>query len=211
MDADGRTVAVIYSGLDWSGAPGPGQGSFLVFAVVHVDETDLPVLETELTAAAMRLAWPRTYVFKHVSAVPNTHREFYQALAHIPFSAHIHMLDKARWWDQYGGKGARGDVCICDGITTLLLQCPPAVTSDQTLYIDLPHKERTTIQKYREVIRSGLRGADRRTFRHIKARADNRRDGGIIQIADMLAGEVAELRGIGGPYLPGIKARVALV
>jgi hypothetical protein len=202
---------VIYSGLDWSGTPGPGQGPFLVFAVIHVDETDLSSLEAELAAAAERLGWPPKFVFKHVGADQTVHREFYRALGRVPFKAHVHMLDKAAWRAQYGGKGSRGDDCIGDGVTTLLLRCPAAVTGDQTLYLDLPHKERTTMKKYRELIRSAMRGADRETFRHIKARPDNRPDGGIIQVADMLSGEVAENQGLGGRYLPGVSSNIVLV
>jgi hypothetical protein len=202
---------MIYSGLDWSGSPGNTHGPWLVFAVVHVDETDLPTLEAELAAAAARLRWPREFVFRHVGADETMHREFYEALRRIPFQAHVYLLDKAAWRAQYGGKGTRGDDCLCDGISTLILRCPAAVTSDQILYIDLPHKERTTIKKYREVIRSALIGANRETFRRIKARADNRRDGGIIQIADMLCGEVAENQGLVGDYLPGIKPKIVRV
>jgi hypothetical protein len=163
-----------------------------------VDEADLPVLEAELAAAAGRIGWPPEFVFKHVGANRAIHREYYQALGRISFQAHVHLLDKVAWRAQYGGKGSRGDDCICDGITTLLLRCPAEVTNDQILYIDLPHKERTTIKKYREVIRSAPHGADRETFRRIKARPDNRHDGGIIQVADMLSGEVAENPGMGG-------------
>ena len=202
---------MIYSGLDWSGTPGPAHGPFLVLAVEHVNEDDLSTVEAELAAAAAVLGWPLKSVFKHVGADDPTHREFYRALLRIPFAAHVHMLDKAAWHAQYGSKGSRGDDCIGDGITTLLLGCPDAVTADQTLYIDLPHRERTTMRKYREVIRSALRGADRETFRRIKARPDNRRDGGIVQIADMLAGEVRENSGIGGLYLPSVSSRIVRV
>jgi hypothetical protein len=123
----------------------------------------------------------------------------------------VHMLDKSAWHAQYGGKGSRGDDCLCDGICSLILGCPDWITADQTLYIDLPHKERTTITKYRQVIRSSLIGADRENFRRIKARPDNRRDGGLIQIADMVSGEVAENQGIKGPYLSGLSSRIVLV
>jgi hypothetical protein len=176
-----------------------------------MNDADLSTIEAELDAAALRLGWRREFVFKHVGANRDVHREFYQALGRIPFKAHVHMLDKAAWHAQYGGKGSRGDDCICDGIATLLLRCPATFTDGQILYIDLPHKQRMTMKKYREVIRSALRGADRETFRRIKARPDNRRDGGIIQIADMLSGEVNENQGLGGRYLPSVSTNIVIV
>ncbi len=41
---------MIYSGLDWSGSPGPEHGPWLVLAIAHVDEVDLETLDTELAS-----------------------------------------------------------------------------------------------------------------------------------------------------------------
>jgi hypothetical protein len=202
---------VIYSGLDWSGSPGREQGPYLVLAVVHIDEANLPIMETELSGTAHRLRWPPHFVFKHSKAEQRVHTEFYRAVARIPFTAHVHLLDKAAWHNQYGGKGSRGDDCICDGMTTLLVRCPPETTSDTILYIDVPHREKTTMKNYRTIIRSTLIGANRRTFRDIKLRPDSRRDGGLIQVADMLPGEAGEYQGLAGPFLPGLGAKLTIV
>lgn len=152
---------MIFSGLDWSRSPGPAHGPHVVFTIVHIDQADLPTLENELARAAVRLGWPPHFVFKHSGAKPVVHREFYLALHRVPFTAHVSMLAKASWQAQYSGKGARGDDCLGDGMATLLLRCPDRLTSDQILYIDLPHKERATLTKYRAVIRSALVGAGR--------------------------------------------------
>ena len=202
---------MIYSGLDWSGSPGAGHGPWLVLVVVHFDESDLPTLDEKLTAARALLGRPGDYPFKHVEATVDIHRRFYAALQDIPMQAHVHMLDKAAWRRQYGGRGSRGVDCVCDGIITLLMRCPVELTTDQILYLDLPRNEGKIIEHYRTAIRRAMRGAKRGTFRHVKARPDHRRDGAIIQVADMLAGEVNERQGLSGEYLPRLGSRVCLV
>ena len=116
---------MIYSGLDWSGSPGTEQGPWLVFAVVHIEDLDMPALAAVLATARARLGFDPGYVFKHTRAKRSNdiHDRFYEALRPMPFAAHVRMMNKAAWRSQHAGR-ARGADCICDGIVDLIVGCP---------------------------------------------------------------------------------------
>ena len=199
---------MIYSGLDWSEDVG---GPLGYIAIVHVHEADLPNLETELAAARRRLGRDSDYVFKHVGAKENVHHVFYNAITAIPsLKAHLYRYDRSNWNLQHA-KAADGDACVCDGIITLTLGCPADLVDDQILLIDLPRRERDVLQAFRTAIRQSMRQAHRAPFRSIKPHPDHRLEGGIVQAADMLAGEVREQSGIGGPFLGSLGSRVRMV
>lgn len=201
---------MIYSGLDWSDSPGQGQGPWLVFAMVHVDEADMPTLDAELASVRTTLRLTPDFPFHHSATTARTRNEFFGALHHLPVSAHVHMLSKAAWSAQYVS-GSSGFDCICDGILTLISRCPTWVIDKQMLYIDLPRKEGKLVQRYRTTIRQAMRRSRQPAFRDMKPRPDDRQDAAIIQVADMIAGEVREHSGIAGPCLPSLRARIQIV
>jgi hypothetical protein len=199
---------VIYSGLDWSEDIGEQRGCI---AMVHFDETGLSQLEDELAAARRRLGRAPDYVFKHVDAKTNAHEQFYAAISNVrSFRAHVYIYDRTLWTPRHA-KPTRGDHCICDGIVALSLSCPEELVADQTLYIDLPRKELGVVRAFAKVNRQTFRVSGRRSFRDIKPRPDDRLDGTIVQVADMIAGEVREQGGAAGPYLSPIAARIEVV
>jgi hypothetical protein len=199
---------MIYSGLDWSEDVG---GPLGYIAMVHVDESDWLKLENELATARIRLGRGSNYVFKHVDAKPRVHDQFYMAIANVSsLQAHVYRYDRSNWSLQHA-KAACGDPCICDAFITLTLRCPRGVVENQTLYIDLPRRERDIVVAFATALRHSVGGARQRSFRHIKPRPDDRLEGGIVQVADMIAGEVREQSGIGGPYLPRLGSRIRIV
>jgi len=173
---------------------------------------DLPALDAALATARTRLGFDPGYVFKHTRAKCSNdiHDRFYEALHPIAFAAHVRVMDKAAWRDQHAGR-TRGADSICDGIIDLILGCPDHVVARQVLYIDLPANEEKTIQTYRTSIRRALTGVRRTGLRDVRPCPDHRQHGGIIQVADMIAGEVREHEGLRGPYLPALGSRVRLV
>ncbi len=203
---------VIYSGLDWSGSPGREQGPWLVFAVVHVGAADLTSLDSALADARRYLGRDPDYAFRHSRAKSflDVHRRFYEAIGHVPWHGHVHMLDKAAWSGQRV-KGSRGTDCICDGLVALVIGCPIAVVAHQVLFIDLPPAEESTVQSYRMAMRKSLKGIRRTGFKNVRPCPDHRQQGAIIQVADMIAGEVREHGGLAGPFLPGLRSRLSLV
>jgi hypothetical protein len=82
------------------------------------------------------------------------------------------------------------------------------LVADQTLYIDLPRNELGVVRPFAKVIRHTSREYGRRSFRDIKPQPDDRLDGTIVQVADMIAGEVREQGGVNGPYLARLAARI---
>ncbi len=203
---------MIYSGLDWSGSPGTEQGPWLVFAVVHLDQSDLPALDAALATARTRLGFDPGYLFKHTRAKRSNaiHDRFYEALRPVDFAVRVLMMDKVAWGNQHAGRTRAAD-SISDGIVELVLGCPDHVVARQVLYIDLPASEEKSVQTYRTAIRRALAGVRRTGFRDVRPCPDHRQQGGIIQVADMLAGEVREQEGLLGPYLPTLSSRIRLV
>lgn len=203
---------MIYSGLDWSGSPGPAHGSWLVFAVVHLDEKHLLALDAALALAKQNLRVPPAYVFRHNGASARTRSEFFASVERVSLTSHVYMLDKARWAAQQIGRPTGPD-CIQDGVVTLIAGCPASVVAGMILYVDLPPEEGTMIARYRTEIRRALRDSrPRRTgFKNVRPCPDHRLQGGIIQVADMIAGEVRERGGLHGPHLARLGASVRLV
>jgi hypothetical protein len=141
-----------------------------------------------------------------------TREEFFSAVSRVAITGHAHMLDKARWSAAQQRKPTGPD-CIRDGIISLILACPESVVADMVLYIDLPPEEANVVARLRTEIRQALRSARPRRagFRNVRPCPDHRRHGGIIQVADMIAGEVREREGIAGPHLQRLVPRIRLV
>ena len=201
---------MIYSGLDWSGSPGEAHGPWLVIAVAHLDEADLSILDLELANVRAMLRLDPNFVFHHRETTDQTRKAFFGALCRVPVSAHVHMLNKRTWSSVYMA-GSSGTDCICDGIVTLLTKCPQDVVDGQMLYIDLPRREGKLVQRYRTTIRQAMRRARQPAFRDMKPRPDDHADGALIQVADMIAGEVRQHSGMAGPYLPSLRHLVEIV
>jgi hypothetical protein len=201
---------MIYSGLDWSGSPGPEHGPWLVLAIAHVDEVDLETLDTELASTRAMLRLDSSFVFHHSETAPATREGFFAALQRVPLSVHVHMLNKATWSAEHTPASSGFD-CICDGIITLLMRCPSGVIEEQMLYIDLPRREGRVVTRYRTTIRQAMRRARRPTFRDMKPRPDDQADAALIQVADMVAGEVREHSGMAGLYLPTLRTSIEIV
>ena len=85
------------------------------------------------------------------------HREFYDSIQRVPWSAHVYTLETQDWRCRQGAS-ARGLDCIRDGIVALVLGCPDRLVANQILYIDLLSREERLVQDYRTSMRQALRG-----------------------------------------------------
>lgn len=199
---------VIYSAVDWSGSPGNRQGAQVVFAAVHFDEvTRSGQLEAELLAMKQALGLPVDFVFKHDSASPRVKQQIFAALGRLPFSGHVLCLDKQIW--RAANPGARGDDLLRHGVVALVASCPDCVVARNVLLIDPPSAR--FVNNSKTPINRAFRAQRRTGFRSIRGLQDTHREGGIIQMADMVAGEVRLCGGLKGPYLPGLGGKVTLV
>lgn len=160
--------------------------------MVFVDDADQVVLEQELKTARALLGWGIDDVFKHTNLVRNAqaHQEFYAAIRRVPsFAVRVYQRNRREWALRHV-RARRGDPCVCDSIIELILGCPDAWIADQVMYIDIPRKGGLPIiEAFRTAMRQSLRTADRRSFSDIKPRPDDRLDSGLVQAADMIAGE----------------------
>lgn len=197
-------MGVIYSGLDWSGSPGNRQP--IVFAIVHVDYAEIRELDRALDVARRTLRLPDRFIFRHVSCSQQAHRAFYDAIVHLPFSAHIYEAAPTSPGQPVDGFGE-----LRRAIETIALGCPEMVVANQKLYIDLERRDLRLVRQLRTSVRQALRGVGRETFANMQPCPDHRIEGGIVQIADMLAGEYREQRGLDGPYLPRIQTRITVL
>jgi hypothetical protein len=202
---------VIYSGLDWSGSPGnEPHDRLLTFAIVHLDGDLLPDLDAQLSEARRRLRLLSSTPFHHVGASLAAHREFYAAIARIPILARVLVIDKTSWDHDYL-KRSRGNDRICDGVVDLVCACPDEVVAGQGLFVDLRRKDMAQVRQMRAAMKARLHLDGRRTFENVQPCPDHRIHGGLVQVADMIAGEVREQGGISGPYLRSLGAKVMLV
>ena len=203
---------LIYSGLDWSGSPGEVHGDVVVFAVVHFSDAALSTLSSALQDAREALGIPPDYVFKNNGTGPRTREGFFHALGPLDFSANVHVLDKRRWAETQHGK-LSGPNCIRDGIVSLVMACPEDVVARQVLYLDIEPSQHKEITRLKTEIRQALRGARPRRvgFADVRGCEDHRNQGAIIQVADMLAGQVNDHGGIAGPHLPALGRKITLV
>ncbi|MEZ4563674.1 MAG: hypothetical protein R2853_13155 [Thermomicrobiales bacterium] len=198
----------IHTGLDWSEDPATG---WVVLAMVHVDTDDLGELKSRFVEARVSLGRSEAFVFKHLEADDRTHDVFYRELRLVP-SVSVDVLRLNRQtWEPRSPRPSRGDHVICSGIIELLAACPDDLTQDQMLLIDLPRSEKGIVDAFRTIIRKELRQSRRAGLRDVRPRPDHRPDGAIIQAADMIAGEVRQFNGLGGPYLPRLGGRIRFV
>lgn len=201
---------MIYSGLDWSGSPGRRGDSQIVFAVAHVDGQEVAALDRVLAELRSQLRVPSTFVFRHAGASQRTQDLFFTALPRMPIRAHAYVMDSAAWASPFS-TWPDGNQQLCHGIIELVLGCPDAVVAGQILYIDLPATEESRLVSYRTTLRKALQGAWRTGFRNVRPCPDHRLQGAIVQVADMIAGEINEQSGLAGPYRIALQSRVRLV
>lgn len=95
------------------------------------------------------------------------------------------------------------------GVVTLVAACPDGVVARNVLLIDPPSARFITNSK--TPINRAFRTQHRTGYRSIRGLQDTHRDGGIIQVADMVAGEVRLCGGLTGPYLPGLGDKVVVI
>ena len=199
---------MIYSGVDWSGSPGrEPHDPLLVLAIVHFDEQILSDLERELAAVRATLRLPLTYPFKHLGASTAIHRHLFAVLGRLDMQAHVLIIDKATWTKDYLRRST-GPERICDGVIALIIGCPDPLVNGQRLFVDLQRRDMDQLRDIRTALRHALRGVGRRSFANVQPCPDHRLHGGIIQVADMIAGEVHQQGGLIGPYLPALGAKI---
>lgn len=179
---------------------------------MHFSDEELATLSGALQDARASLGIPPDYVFKNNGTGPRTREGFFRALGPLDFSAHVHVLNKRSWAATQRGKPT-GPNCIRDGIVSLVMACPDEVVARQVLYLDIEPSQRTELTRLKTEIRQALRAArPRRTgFADVRGCEDHRNLGAIIQVADMLAGQVNDHGGLAGPHLPSFSSRIALV
>lgn len=202
---------MIYSGLDWSGSPGEEHGRTVTFAVVHFATEDLARLHRALDGVRDALTLSRSYVFKNNGSGPITRAAFFNAIRPLEFTAHVYVLDKGQWAATQIGRPT-GPNCIRDGVVSLILACPNDVVARQVLYVDIDPGQRAELMQMRTAIRQALRETRPRRlgFSDVRGCEDHRTLGAIIQVADMIAGQVADHGGVAGPHLPALGGRIHL-
>lgn len=202
---------MIYSGLDWSGDPGAPQGGnpWFVVAVCHVEWEQFHEFEMTMTNLRMALRVSDHYVFKHMRSVERTKRQFFDMLISAPVRATVLAIDKRGWPASYFAT-TTGPGRINEAICRLVTLCPESYVAQQMLYVDMHRAEPDFIRRLRLILRRSLHVDNRQSFKNIKARPDHRGDSSIIQVADMLAGEVRANSGKLGPNLASFGEKIDL-
>jgi hypothetical protein len=182
----------------------------LAFAMVHLVDRDLPQLQDALAMTRRELRVTEHFAFHHVGASVAVHERLYAALRAVPFAARVLLVDKELWTPDYISRSSGPDR-ISDGLIRLVLACPDDVIARQRLLIDLEPRDRRIVRELAAAVRRSLQGVGRESFARVQACPDTRGGyGELIQIADMIAGEVREQGGIGGRYLSTLGGRIQL-
>lgn len=181
-----------------------------MLAIAHIDETDLEDLRDALAAARIALRLPEDYAFKHLGASIAVHDQVFGALGRLPIQAHVLGIDKTTWTDEYMRR-SRGPDRLCDALISLVLGCPDHLIAGQRLFIDLERKDLPQIRDQRTALRHALAGVGRMSFGKVQPCPDHRLNGTIVQIADMIAGEVHQHGGPGGPYIGPLGSKIHLL
>ena len=82
---------------------------------------------------------------------------------------------------------------------------------DHVLLIDLPKNEQKSVDSYRTALRKALKMSKKPPIRDMRPRPDDRQDGAIVQVADMIAGEFRKDPGLSDRYLAAIASRIHFV
>jgi hypothetical protein len=208
------TRSVIYTGVDWSGDPGdparrPGISPLFVFACVSIAGEDLPFLSARLAHVRALRRLPNDHCFKHLTSKPGVRFAFFQAVALLPIRIHSTVIDK-QWWGEDYLRGSDGLLRICDAIVKLISCCPDDIVARQSLLIDLDRSAAKEVRTIRANLRIALAGQKRLPFAKVRACPNHRDLGEIVQIADMVAGELRERGEWGGPYLEMITKQATM-
>lgn len=204
------------SGLDWSGSAGdprrtPGSNPRLVMVVSHIADDDLPILGIGLSRLRARLRLSPEFTFKHLGSAHRARKVFFSTLVDIPFTAHALVIDKLVDRDADYFKQNTGPRQLTNAIIELIDHCPSQIVGGGTLLVDLPRRELNYIRELRTLVRKHLRANGRKSFHNIRPCPDHRLDGTIVQVANMIAGELYERGEVAGPYLPPISHRITVI
>lgn len=202
---------MIHTGIDWSGDPGdpPGSPRYLCMAAVHADATEAARIGVAIDRLKLGWSWPADKRLKHLGASGRTHADVFRVLGSLDWSANVLLVDKARrppWFVS----AARGDARIAQAVGRLIACCPDSLVANQVAQVDLPRSELTLVRDHRRAIKTELRATGKTSFRTYDPRAKGTLAWVLIDIADFIAGEVAEQIGLAGPYLPALASRITI-
>jgi hypothetical protein len=203
------------TGLDWSGDPGnpvltPSRSPLLTYASVHAPIEEIECVKIALREARRKLRLPEDFPFKHSGSSLKTRQIFFAAVNRTPVFCTALVIDKRDWVFSHDAK-VSGEERICDGIVELVCGMPDELIAGQLLLIDKPRGELKLVKNYRTAVRKALRGSNRESFDDVRPRPDDRDESATVQIADMIAGELTDHGGVGGPYLSVIAKRITIL
>lgn len=206
---------MIYSGLDWSGNPGdatksPHENSWFVVALCHVDGNDMETLAAAFVQLRASLKLRNNHVFKHQHSVERTRRAFFEMIAPLPVTATVLAIDKRNWDATYLARST-GPQRVYDAIVDLVLHCGVATVAGQHLLVDMHRAEPDFIRNVKLTLRRSLHGQRRANFKNVKARPDHRGDSAIIQLADLIAGDIRANAGTPSVLLHGASRKLKVI
>ena len=196
-----------YLFLDWAGDPGTrfGEGSSerLVFVVVLCSEySDLRQSLSELRRA---LNLPQDHEFHYIETPRKMREVFFQTLAEVPLTAKalvVHKRQLAQTLTRVRGRDILGRF-----IAELMVKVPPVGVRDAILLVDDDKVASVLTRTIRVSISRAMRAKGiARGLKKVKGRPSHQEDG--LQVADMLAGAIAEREKGGFDHLRGLSGKL---
>lgn len=178
---------------------------------VRVADACLTDLDHELIALRKQFRFHERHAFRHASCTAVLRENFLECVCRIEFAAWARIIAKSTEWRDRFRPSEPGDQRLVQALIDVLVCIPANEHEPASLLLDIPKTENHRVRRWAQEIRERNRQSGYPHFKRVKSQTDTDDGGGIIQIADMVAGSLnSEMRG--DLVLPrGVRSRIQVV
>ncbi len=197
-----------YGFIDWSGDPGFkfAVGSSTRFALALVSTDDYDELQRALLGLKHRLGVPQGYEFHFAHNPYLVRRAFFATLSSLAWDAAVLLVDKHKLPVEFARMRAPA---FCGAFLEHLLVCVPlSLVEVKYLLVDDARKESRLVRAMRLATSNALRAQGVARTPTMRGEPAHQWDG--LQVADMLAGAVAELADGGEDHLKELEKHLLI-
>jgi len=203
------------SGIDWSGDAGdpdrtPGRSALLIVVSAQLATDRVPDLAGAMEDVRRTRRLPDGFTFRYSSCRPSIREAWFARVPSIPVEVTALVIDKRNWNRDYMRR-TTGDDRVLHGVVKVVLAMPARHVAGQRLLIDYPSRERRKVDAIARAIASACRAGGQQSFSAVRPCPDDRRDGDIVQVADMIAGALRDRDRSGTALLASFGNRVKVV
>jgi len=198
-----------YLFLDWSGDVGFkfGRGSSEYLVLALVSSTDYGQVRKTLAFFRKKLGLSPLFEFHYKQTPPEVKEVFFDVLTGLPFSSEILVVHKPSLPPSFARM--RETEIYGHFVSELVLRTDQTVMAEALLLVDAQRSDIVLVRGIRVAVSRALEGAEvAYRLRKVKARPAREEDG--IQIADMMAGAMADRLKGERDYLAELEERLSV-